>query len=74
MTGYEISAIDLEPRLASATAVGWYTSSSRPPLPLPESRVEDDAVLPENDDPWFEEDEFDADDSDSSPKRPFWNR
>jgi hypothetical protein len=46
-----------------------------PPRP-PASRVEDDANLPEDDDPWLDEDEPDSDDEDQAPKpkRPFWNR
>ena len=48
--------------------------TARLPQPAPESRIEDDAVRPEDDDPWLEDDEINADDPDSSPKRPFWNR
>ena len=74
MTGYEASAIDLEPRWALATEVRLHASPSGPPQPLPDSRIEDDAVLPEDDDPWLEDEDFDGDDPNSSPKRPFWNR
>lgn len=74
MTGYKVSAIDFEPRLARASGVRLHASSSRPPLPMPESPIEDDAVLPNDDDPWLEDEDFDEDDPDSSSKRPFWNR
>ena len=47
---------------------------SRPPVPVLESRIEDDAVLPEDDDPWFDNEEPDDDGLVPQPKRPIWNR
>lgn len=39
----------------------------------PESRIEDDAVLLEDDDPWLDGEETE-DEGASTPRRPFWNR
>ena len=73
MTGNEISAIESDPRPACAVGVFW-CAPSRPTLPLPVSRIEGDAVIPDDDDPWFEDEEPDEDGFVSEPKRPFWNR
>ncbi len=47
-----------------------------PQLPprSPDSRVEDDAALPEEDDSWLDEDAPEPDETQPEPKRPFWNR
>jgi hypothetical protein len=44
-----------------------------PPRP-PATRIEDDANLPDDDDPWLDEEEPDAEEPPAKPKRPFWNR
>jgi hypothetical protein len=73
MTGKEISATITDPRPAGAVGAIWY-DSSRPPMPVPASRIEGDAVIPDDDDPWFEDEDLDEDGLASNPKRPFWNR
>ena len=70
MTGKEVSAIEIDPRRANAGGEFWYVLPSRPPLPG--SGMEDDAMLPEDGDPWLEDE--DPDDDGPEPKRPFWNR
>jgi hypothetical protein len=43
-------------------------------LPVPASRIEGDAVIPDDDDPWLDDEESDEDGLVREPKRPFWNR
>lgn len=71
MTGNEISAISMETRQVSA-AGDVLCAPPRPPLPVPSSRIEGEAVIPDDDDPWLEDEE--SDDDGPAPERPFWNR
>jgi len=73
MTGNEVSATGSDPRLAYVVGDLW-RASSRPTLPVPVSRIEGDAVIPDDDDPWLEDEETDEDGFVPEPKRPFWNR
>lgn len=73
MTGKEISATVTDPRRAAAVGAIRY-ASSRPLLPIPASRIEGDAVIPDDDDPWFDDEDLDEEGLADQPKRPFWNR
>jgi hypothetical protein len=73
MTGKEISATVTDPRRAGAVGAIW-RASSRPPLPVPVTRIEDDAIIPDDDDPWFDDEDLDEEGLADQPKRPFWNR
>ena len=70
MTGYESTASGFGLLSVSMTAVRSCLSRSRPPVPIPDSPLEDGAVMPEDDDPWFDED-FDGD---GPEPEPMWNR
>ena len=73
MTGSEATAFESNPRLAYATRE-HLLASPRPMAPIPVSRIEGDAVIPEDDDPWFDDEDLDEDGVRPEPKRPFWNR
>jgi len=74
MTGKEVSAIDTGSRRGDAAVGFWRASPSRPQIPVPGSRIEDDAAMPEDDDPWLDDEDLDDDGPAAQPKRPFWNR
>ena len=45
----------------------------KPQQPVPQGRLEDDAIIPDDDDPWLEEEELE-DEGQHQPRRPLWNR
>ncbi len=73
MTGNEATAFESNSGQACATRECW-RASPRPNLPVPASRIEGDAVIPDDDDPWLEDEDPDEDGIGPEPERPFWNR